>query len=85
MAACTWLACAPWEAAHASALPAPPAKARLSCAPVQEVFWQIDKDKSGTLEPTELRDALLKLGIPVPGEADFQARSLWPPCWTATE
>ncbi len=47
--------------------------ARLSCCPVQEVFWQIDKDKSGTLEPTELRDALLKLGIPVPGEADFQA------------
>lgn len=40
---------------------------------MQEVFWQIDKDKSGTLEPTELREALLKLGIPVPGEADFQA------------
>eukprot|EP00891_Asterochloris_glomerata_P004636 jgi/Astpho2/4636/Aster-00208 len=40
---------------------------------MKEVFWQIDKDKSGTLEPTELRDALLKLGIPVPGEADFQA------------
>ena len=40
---------------------------------MQEVFWQIDKDKSGTLEPPELRDALLRLGIPVPGEADFQA------------
>ena len=58
---------------QASGLPAPAAMARLGCCPVQEVFWQIDKDKSGTLEPTELRDALLKLGIPVPGEADFQA------------
>ena len=40
------LACAPWTLVLASALPAPAAIARFSGCAVQEVFWQIDMDKS---------------------------------------
>lgn len=39
----------------------------------QEVFWQLDKDRSGGLQPNEVREALLKAGIPCPGEAEFAA------------
>jgi calcium-dependent protein kinase len=40
---------------------------------MQEVFWQMDKDKNGEIDPKELRDCLVKAGIPVPSEAEFKA------------
>ena len=41
--------------------------------PLQEAFWQMDKDKDGNINPLELRQALLRGAVPVPPEAEFQA------------
>ena len=40
---------------------------------IQEAFWQMDKDRDGNINPSELRQALLRGAVPVPPEAEFQA------------
>ena len=43
---------------------------------MQEAFWQMDKDKDGHINPLELRQALLRGGVPVPPQAEFQPCSM---------
>ncbi|KAL0037492.1 hypothetical protein WJX79_010861 [Trebouxia sp. C0005] len=40
---------------------------------LKEAFWRMDKDKDGSINPLELRQALLQGGFPVPPEPQFQA------------
>ncbi|KAL3159849.1 Mitogen-activated protein kinase cpk1 [Trebouxia sp. C0009 RCD-2024] len=40
---------------------------------LKEAFWQMDKDRDGNINPSELRQALLRGAVPVPPEAEFQA------------
>ncbi|KAK9811310.1 hypothetical protein WJX72_001575 [[Myrmecia] bisecta] len=38
---------------------------------LKDMFWQIDKDKSGEVDPRELRESLVKAGMTVPPQAEF--------------